>query len=158
MATDKIFTRTELVERRAQWKQQGQRVVFTNGCFDLLHAAHIRLLEKARGLGDVLVMGINSDRSVRVLKGSGRPLMPEAERAEVLAALACVDAVTIFDEDTPQEIVAALLPDVIVKGGDWGDNIVGKDEVRTAGGEVVSLAYEEGYSTTEILERIVKLK
>ena len=158
MATDKIFTRTELVERRTQWKQQGQRVVFTNGCFDLLHAAHIRLLEKARGLGDVLVMGINSDRSVRVLKGDGRPLMPEAERAEVLAALACVDAVTIFDEDTPQELVAALRPDVIVKGGDWGDNIVGKDEVQAAGGEVVSLPYEEGYSTTEILERIVKLK
>ncbi len=126
MATDKIFTRTELVERRTQWKQQGQRVVFTNGCFDLLHAAHIRLLETARGLGDVLVMGINSDRSVRVLKGDGRPLMPEAERAEVLAALACVDAVTIFDEDTPKELVAALRPEVILKGGYWGVNIVGK--------------------------------
>jgi rfaE bifunctional protein nucleotidyltransferase chain/domain len=146
------------LERRAQWKQQGRKVVFTNGCFDLLHAAHIRLLEKARGLGDVLVMGINSDRSVRVLKGDGRPLMPEAERAEVLAALACVDAVTIFDEDTPQKLVTALLPDVIVKGGDWGENIVGKDAVQAAGGEVVSLPYEEGYSTTEILERIVKLK
>ncbi len=152
--TAKILPRTDLVARRREWKQAGWRVVFTNGCFDLLHAAHVRLLEQARALGEALVVGINSDRSVRELKGENRPLVPEAERAEVLAALAVVDAVTIFDEATPRELIAALLPDVLVKGGDWGANIVGKEEVTAAGGRVVSLPYERGYSTSELIERI----
>lgn len=155
MGTEKVFSREALVERRRRWKQTGKRVVFTNGCFDLLHPAHIRLLEKARALGDVLVVGINSDASVRQFKGKGRPILPQAERAEVLAALACVDAVTVFDDPTPRELVAALVPDVIAKGGDWGGNIVGKEEVVAAGGEVVSLPYEEGFSTSELIERIV---
>lgn len=154
MSAEKILERGALLERRRQWKQAGKRVVFTNGCFDLLHAAHVRLLEQARALGEALVVGINSDRSVRELKGENRPLVPEAERAEVLAALAVVDAVTVFDEATPRELIAALLPDVLVKGGDWGANIVGKEEVTAAGGRVVSLPYERGYSTSELIERI----
>ncbi len=154
VSAEKILERGALLERRRQWKQAGKRVVFTNGCFDLLHAAHVRLLEQARALGEALVVGINSDRSVRELKGENRPLVPEAERAKVLAALAVVDAVTIFDEATPRELIAALLPDVLVKGGDWGANIVGKEEVTAAGGRVVSLPYERGYSTSELIERI----
>jgi D-beta-D-heptose 7-phosphate kinase/D-beta-D-heptose 1-phosphate adenosyltransferase len=154
VSAGKILERGALLERRRQWKQAGRRVVFTNGCFDLLHAAHVRLLEQARALGEVLVVGINSDRSVRELKGKSRPLVPEAERAEVLSALTAVDAVTVFDEPTPRELIAALLPDVLVKGGDWGANIVGKEEVTAAGGRVVSLPYERGYSTSELIERI----
>ncbi len=154
MSVEKILERGALPEQRREWKQAGQRVVFTNGCFDLLHAAHVRLLEQARALGEVLVVGINSDRSVRELKGDNRPLVPEAERAEVLSALEAVDAVTIFDEPTPRELIAALLADVLVEGGDWGANIVGKEEVTAAGGRVVSLPYERGYSTSELIERI----
>ncbi len=154
MSAEKILERGTLLERRRQWKQAGKRVVFTNGCFDLLHAAHVRLLEQARALGEVLVVGINSDRSVRELKGESRPLVPEAERAEVLSALEAVDAVTVFDEATPRELIAAFLPDVLLKGGDWGANIVGKEEVTAAGGRVVSLPYERGYSTSELIERI----
>lgn len=157
MSAEKIFLREKLVARRAVWKQEDLRVVFTNGCFDLLHAAHVRLLEKARALGDVLVVGLNSDRSVRELKGKGRPVMLEQERAEVLAAFDSVDAVIIFGEPTPQELVAALLPDVLVKGGDWGDNIVGKEEVKAAGGQVVSLPYQQGFSSTALIEKIAGL-
>src|SRR5271168_1527134 len=132
-----------------------QRVVFTNGCFDLLHPGHIRTLEAARNLGDALVVGLNSDRGVRQLKGPGRPVLPERERGEILAALECVDAVVIFDEPTPREIIAALLPDVLVKGGDWaGDQIVGREEVEAAGGRVVSIPVTPGYSTTAILAKI----
>ncbi len=121
-------------------RPEGYRVVFTNGCFDLLHPGHLRTLEAARKLGDALVVGMNSDRGVRELKGLGRPILPELERAEILAALECVDAVVIFDEPTPREIIAALLPDVLVKGGDWaGDQIVGREEVEAAGGRVVSV-------------------
>ncbi|MCH8947076.1 MAG: D-glycero-beta-D-manno-heptose 1-phosphate adenylyltransferase [Acidobacteria bacterium] len=158
VSAGKILERGALLERRRQWQQAGKRVVFTNGCFDLLHAAHVRLLEQARALGEVLVVGINSDRSVRELKGDNRPLVPEVERAEVLSALEAVDAVTIFDEATPRELIAALLPDVLVKGGDWGTNIVGKEEVTAAGGRVVSLPYEQGYSTSELIERIAGRK
>jgi len=130
-------------------------VVFTNGCFDLLHPGHIRSLETARGLGDVLIVGMNSDESVRRLKGEGRPVIPEQERAEILASLECVDAVVIFDESTPQRVVAALLPDVLVKGGDWpGNQIVGREEVEAAGGKVVLVEVVPGYSTTEILKKI----
>jgi D-beta-D-heptose 7-phosphate kinase/D-beta-D-heptose 1-phosphate adenosyltransferase len=133
----------------------GCRVVFTNGCFDLLHPGHIRTLEEARKLGDFLVVGINSDRSVREMKGAGRPVLPELERAEILAALEAVDAVIIFDEPTPRETIAALLPDVLVKGGDWAsDQIIGREEVEAAGGEVVSIPVAPGYSTTAILQKI----
>ena len=135
--------------------RRNRRVVFTNGCFDLLHPGHIRCLEQARALGDLLIVAINSDASVRRMKGAERPVMPEGERAEVLAALAAVDYVTVFEEDTPREIIARLVPDVLVKGGDWGpDQIVGRAEVETAGGRVVSIPLEQGYSTTSLLERI----
>jgi D-glycero-beta-D-manno-heptose 1-phosphate adenylyltransferase len=130
-------------------------VVFTNGCYDLLHPGHVRLLERGRELGDVLVVGLNSDRSVRALKGIARPLLPEDERAELLAALGAVDYVVVFDQETPRELIAALLPDVLVKGADWGaGEIVGREEVEAAGGRVVSIALEPGYSTTKILEQI----
>lgn len=136
-------------------KRKGRLVVFTNGCFDLLHPGHIRGLEQARELGDVLIVGLNSDASVRQLKGEGRPVLPERERAEILAALGCVDAVVIFHELTPRETIAKLLPDVLVKGGDWpGDQIVGREEVEAAGGRVVSVPLVPGYSTTEILRKI----
>lgn len=136
-------------------KRNGRRVVFTNGCFDLLHPGHIHSLESARALGDVLIVGINSDESVRALKGPSRPVIPAAERAEILAALECVDAVLIFDDLTPQKVIAALLPDILVKGGDWpGDQIVGREEVEAAGGKVVRVDVLPGYSTSEILRKI----
>jgi D-glycero-beta-D-manno-heptose 1-phosphate adenylyltransferase len=132
-----------------------RRVVFTNGCFDLLHPGHIRGLEQARQLGDVLIVGLNSDTSVRQLKGPARPVIPEAERAEILSALEAVDAVVIFDELTPREVICRLLPDVLVKGGDWpGDQIVGREEVEAAGGRVVSIPFVPGYSTSAILQKI----
>ena len=129
--------------------------MFTNGCFDLIHAGDVRYLSEARALGDALVVALNSDRSVRALKGEGRPILNEHERAEVIAALEAVDYVIVFDEETPRELIAALLPDVLVKGGDWPlDEIVGRDEVEAAGGRVLSLPYVEGSSTTDIIERI----
>jgi rfaE bifunctional protein nucleotidyltransferase chain/domain len=134
------------------------RVVFTNGCFDLLHPGHVRLLEQARSLGDVLIVAINTDASVQRNKGPKRPITPEGERAEILAGLAAVDFVTMFDEPTPREIVAAILPAVLVKGSDWGPNeIVGREEVEGAGGVVISIPLESGYSTTNLLERIQQL-
>ena len=159
MSAEKILTREQAIIRRREWKDNRKRVVFTNGCFDLLHPGHVRLLEQARKLGDALVVGLNNDASVRRLKGDSRPLVPEAGRAEVLAALACVDAVTLFEEDTPRELIAALRPDVLVKGGDWKpDQIVGREEVEAAGGKVVVVPYVEGYSTTALIERLGKLK
>jgi rfaE bifunctional protein nucleotidyltransferase chain/domain len=150
-----IFTLEEAILRFGREKRNGRRVVFTNGCFDLLHPGHIRSLEQARALGDALVVGLNSDASVRQLKGEGRPILPERERAEILAAMECVDAVVIFDDLTPREVIAQLLPDVLVKGGDWaGDQIVGREEVEAAGGRVVSVPVVPGYSTTAILEKI----
>ncbi len=159
MSVKKIVSRAELIIRRREWKGNGRRVVFTNGCFDLLHPGHVRLLEQARALGDALVVGLNSDRSVRELKGDARPLVPEAGRAEVLAALETVDAVTIFDEPTPRELIAALEPDVLVKGGDWRpDEIVGREEVEAAGGRVVVVPTLEGYSTSALIARIAGKK
>ena len=159
MSVEKILARDALIIRRRQWKDNRRRVVFTNGCFDLLHLGHVRLLEQARAEGDVLVVGLNSDSSVRRLKGAVRPLVPQAGRAEVLAALACVDAVTIFEEDTPRDLIAALLPDVLVKGGDWSpDRIVGREEVEAAGGRVVVVPYLEGYSTSSLMEKLRQLK
>jgi rfaE bifunctional protein nucleotidyltransferase chain/domain len=150
-----FYNLDELVRERAGWKTAGKTVVFTNGCYDLLHPGHIRLLEKARSLGDILILALNSDDSVRRLKGPSRPLIPECERAEVALGLAAVDAVTFFDEDTPRELIAAVLPDVLVKGADWAHWIAGREEVEAAGGKVMALSLEPGYSTTGIVETIL---
>ena len=149
------MTLEQIILRFAREKRNGRKVVFTNGCFDLLHPGHIRSLEAARALGDVLIVGLNSDESVRTLKGPNRPVIPEQERAEILSSLECVEAVTIFPELTPQNLIAALLPDVLVKGGDWpGDQIVGRAEVEAAGGRVARIDIVPGYSTTEMLQKI----
>ena len=152
----RVFSRAEAVEWVRQRRARGERIVFTNGVFDLLHPGHIRYLQDARKLGDALIVAVNSDRSARALdKGPDRPVNSEAERAEVLAALACVDAVVIFDEETPHEIVSALQPDVLVKGADWAPGtIVGADIVEARGGSVVRIPLAEGYSTTRIIEKI----
>lgn len=143
----------------ARLRAAGRTIVFTNGVFDLLHPGHVRYLQQARSLGDALIVGINSDRSVRAIKGSTRPVTPEAERAEILAALSCVDAVVVFDEETPHAIVAALQPDVLVKGADWAaDAIVGRDVVEARGGRVVRVPVEAGYSTSAILDRIKRTR
>jgi D-beta-D-heptose 7-phosphate kinase/D-beta-D-heptose 1-phosphate adenosyltransferase len=145
----------QLVRERAQWKAQGRTVVLTNGCFDLLHPGHVVLLERARGEGDLLVVAINSDASVRALKGPQRPLLPEAERAEALLALEAVDRVAVYDEPTPQELIEALVPDVLVKGADWAaDAIVGREVVEQAGGRVVRVELVPGRSTSRLVERI----
>ncbi len=149
------MSQDDMILHVAARKRNGQRIVFTNGCFDLLHPGHVRCLEQARALGDLLVVAINSDTSVRQLKGNGRPLVPQEERAEILAALAAVDSVVIFDALTPRELIGRLCPDVLVKGGDWGpEEIVGRQEVEAAGGRVVSVPLAPGYSTTSILERV----
>jgi len=149
------LTIEEAILRFGREKRNGRRIVFTNGCFDLLHPGHIQSLEQARALGDALIVGINGDASVRELKGPGRPILPELERAEILAALECVDAVVIFHEVTPRETIAALSPDVLVKGGDWaGDRIIGREEVEAGGGRVVSVPVVPGYSTTAILAKM----
>ncbi len=150
-----FYGRDELVEARAGWRAAGKTVVFTNGCYDLLHPGHIRLLEKARSLGDILILALNSDDSVRRLKGPSRPLIGECERVEVALGLEAVDAVTLFDEDTPRELIAAVLPDVLVKGADWAHWIAGREEVEGAGGKVMALSLEPGYSTTGIVESIL---
>lgn len=153
----KILSLAELKLKREQLHQASQTVVFTNGCFDLLHPGHVRYLQQARELGDVLIVALNSDRAVRALKGEARPILKENERAEVMAALACVDYVMIFDDISPRETIAALLPDILVKGGDWGvDQIIGAEEVTAAGGQVLSLSFIEGVSTTEVIERILR--
>jgi rfaE bifunctional protein nucleotidyltransferase chain/domain len=132
----------------------GRRIVFTNGVFDILHPGHLRYLQAARAHGDLLIVGLNSDASVRRNKGPERPINPEGERAEVLAALSCVDAVSVFDEDTPAAIISRVVPDVLVKGSDWpADQIVGRDTVEAAGGKVILEAVEEGYSTTALIAR-----
>ena len=136
-------------------RARGGRLVFTNGVFDLLHPGHVRYLRDARSLGDALIVAVNSDRSVRVIKGPARPINPEGERAELLLALECVDAAVIFDEDTPHEIVRTIQPDILVKGADWGpDNIVGRDIVEARGGRVVRLELAPGHSTTELIKRV----
>lgn len=150
-----LYSRLELIGQRAEWKRQGKRVVFTNGCYDLLHPGHIRLLEQARSLGDVLILALNSDASVRRFKGPSRPLLPEGERAGIAAALEAVDAVTLFDEDTPRELIAEVLPDVLIKGADWSHFIAGREEVEAAGGTVRTVALEPGYSTSKIVELIL---
>jgi rfaE bifunctional protein nucleotidyltransferase chain/domain len=154
----KIVTIEALIRESERLRREGKRLVFTNGCFDLLHPGHVSYLRQARSLGDALVVALNSDRSVRALKGEGRPILNQQERAEVIAALEAVDYVTIFDEETPRALIAAVLPYVLVKGGDWTLNeIIGREEVEAAGGQVLSLPYIEGSSTTDIIERIKKL-
>jgi rfaE bifunctional protein nucleotidyltransferase chain/domain len=156
-AAQKILPLGRAYEVADELKRQGKRVVFTNGCFDLLHPGHTRYLAEARKLGDALIVAVNSDRSVRALKGPGRPIQPQAERAEILAALAAVDYVTIFDDLTPQAVIARMLPRVLVKGGDWGVNeIVGRAEVEAAGGRVVSIPVVPGYSTSAIIEAAIR--
>ena len=136
----------------------GQTIVFTNGVFDLLHVGHLRYLQQARELGGALIVGVNSDRSVRLIKGPGRPITTETERAEILEALACVDAVVVFDEETPHALIMAIQPDVLVKGADWAaDAIVGRDIVEARGGRVVRIPIETGHSTTSIVEKIWRL-
>ncbi|MEW6670005.1 MAG: D-glycero-beta-D-manno-heptose 1-phosphate adenylyltransferase [Thermodesulfobacteriota bacterium] len=155
---DKIKTLEDLIQEIRRVKSEGKKIVFTNGCFDILHPGHTRYLSEARRLGDYLVVAVNSDRSVRAIKGPGRPVMPQNARAEVLAGLAFVDAVVVFDEENPLRVIESLLPHVLVKGGDWPeDRIVGADVVRRAGGEVHSIPLVEGHSTTSILERIRRL-
>ena len=154
MSLAKVVTLEQSIERVAEMKAAGKCVVFTNGCFDLLHPGHIRYLAEARRLGDALVVAINSDRSVRALKGPSRPILPESERAELMAALRCVDLVSIFDDLTPRDLLAQMLPQVLVKGADWGPtNIVGREEVEAAGGVVVPIPVVPGFSTSEIIRR-----
>ena len=151
----RLYSRSELLEQRKRWKDEGRSVAFTNGCYDLLHPGHIRLLEHAKSLADVLIVGINTDVGVRRLKGPSRPLLPEQERAEVMAALEAVDAVVLFDEDTPRELIGALLPDILMKGADWSHFIAGREEVEAAGGKVIAVPLQPGYSTTGILEKLL---
>jgi D-beta-D-heptose 7-phosphate kinase/D-beta-D-heptose 1-phosphate adenosyltransferase len=149
------MTRPEAAAFAAAQRAAGRTVVFTNGVFDLLHPGHLRYLAAARALGDVLIVGLNSDRSVRANKGPGRPITLESERAEILAALSGVDAVVVFDEDTPHDIIAVIQPDILVKGADWAaDAIVGRDIVEARGGRVVRMPVESGYSTTAIVGKI----
>lgn len=153
-----IYSREELVAARAQWKREDKTVVFTNGCYDVLHPGHVRLLESARSMGDILILALNTDASVQRLKGPTRPLISQAERGELAAALAAVDAVTYFDEDTPRELIAAVLPDILLKGADWAHFIAGREEVEAVGGKVLALPLEPGYSTTGILEEVLARK
>ncbi len=155
MLQNKIIPYSEIAELSQKLHQQGKKIVFTNGCFDILHCGHILYLEKAKALGDILILGLNSDASVKRLKGNNRPIVSEKERALVVAGLESVDYVCIFEQDTPYELIDLIQPDVLVKGGDWTiDKIVGADIVQKKGGKVLSLNYEQGFSTTNIIERI----
>jgi D-glycero-beta-D-manno-heptose 1-phosphate adenylyltransferase len=150
-----VLSSAEAVAFVARLRAAGQMVVFTNGVYDLLHPGHVRYLQAARAEGDALIVGVNSDRSVRVLKGPHRPVHPQEERAELIAALACVDAAVVFDQDTPHEIITALQPDVLVKGADWpADQIVGRDVVEARGGRVVRVHVVPGHSSTQLIERM----
>ena len=151
-----FYERLALAQARAEWRRAGKTVVFTNGCYDILHPGHIRLLEKARSLGDLLILGLNTDASVARLKGPTRPLIPEQERARMALMLEAVDAVTLFDEGTPRELIAEVLPDILIKGADWAHFIAGREEVEAAGGKVMALALEPVYSTTNIVEELLK--
>ncbi|MDD5542560.1 MAG: D-glycero-beta-D-manno-heptose 1-phosphate adenylyltransferase [Acidobacteriia bacterium] len=155
MSAPKILTLNEFLPERKRLAESGLKLVFTNGCFDLLHPGHVEYLEKARALGDRLIVAINTDESVRSVKGPSRPIIPQEERAEVLAALAAVDYVTFFEEATPQHIIRSILPDILVKGSDWAlHDIVGRKEVEAAGGQVVSIDVVPGYSTSAILDTV----
>ena len=152
----KIKDIRELRDICKRLKLQGNRMIFTNGCFDIIHPGHTRYLYEAKKLGDFLIVAINSDDSIKRIKGEKRPIMNENERAEIIASLSCVDYVMIFEEDTPEQVISLLVPDVLVKGGDWMENqIVGADTVKRAGGEVISIPYISGYSTSSIIEKII---
>ena len=154
---EKIKGKEELKRILEGLKSKGKRIVFTNGCFDLLHPGHIRYLEKAKSLGDILIVGVNSDRSVQGLKGPNRPILPEEERAEILSGLECVNYLTIFDEPTPLELISFLRPHILVKGGDWTkETAAGREVVEELGGEVVILPFVEGASTSSLIETILK--
>lgn len=154
----KILSRNVLKKKIERLKSQGKKIVFTNGCFDILHVGHVRYLRDARKTGDVLVLAINSDSSVRAIKGGKRPLVPEGERADVAASLESVDFVTIFDELTPLELIELLQPDIIVKGGDWAEqNVVGREAVKKWGGYVVIIPETPGASTTNIVQKIISV-
>jgi D-glycero-beta-D-manno-heptose 1-phosphate adenylyltransferase len=156
-AADKIVTRSELVQQVAGWKAQGLRVVFTNGCFDLLHLGHVDYLEKAKQLGDKLIVAVNTDASVSRLKGPERPLQDEMSRARIMASLLFVDTVVLFDEETPYELIKTVLPDILVKGDDYAiENIVGQDIVLENGGEVKTIQLVKGYSTSGIVDKITR--
>ena len=153
----KVKNHDELREIVQDLRSAGKKVVFTNGCFDIIHTGHVRYLNVAKGYGDVLVVAINSDESVQRLKGPKRPIMTQEERAEVLASLGMVDYVTVFEEDDPHHVIAELMPDVLVKGGDWAlDEIIGRDIVEANGGKVYSIPYIEGASTTGVIERVIE--
>jgi rfaE bifunctional protein nucleotidyltransferase chain/domain len=156
MISRRALSRDELLRLRTQWRDSGKRVVFTNGCYDLLHRGHVRLLEQARSLGDILVLGLNTDSSVQRMKGPARPLIAQDDRAAAALGLEAVDEVTLFDEDTPRELIAALLPDVLVKGADWSHFIAGREEVEAAGGLVQTIPLEAGFSTTNLVEQILR--
>lgn len=154
---EKIKGREELERILDDLKAKGRRIVFTNGCFDLLHVGHIRYLEKAKTLGDIMVVGVNSDRSVRHLKGPDRPILSERERAEILSGLSCVDYITIFDEADPLDLITTLRPHVLVKGGDWTrEDVVGKEVVEGSGGKVIILPFVQGSSTSNLITTILK--
>jgi D-beta-D-heptose 7-phosphate kinase/D-beta-D-heptose 1-phosphate adenosyltransferase len=150
-----FYTRSELVRERARWRTAGKTVVLTNGCYDLLHPGHVRLLERARSLGGLLILALNTDASVARLKGPSRPLIAEDERARMALALEAVDAVTFFDEDTPRELIAEVLPDILIKGADWSHFVAGREEVEAAGGKVMLLSLEPGFSTTNIEKELL---
>jgi D-beta-D-heptose 7-phosphate kinase / D-beta-D-heptose 1-phosphate adenosyltransferase len=153
---EKVKEKEALQKLVENLKTAGKKIVFTNGCFDLLHVGHVRYLEEAKALGDILIVGVNSDRSVRQLKGPDRPILPQEERAEVLSGLGCVDFVTVFDESTPLNLIAFLQPQILVKGGDWSkETIVGKDVVEKSGGEVVVLPFVDGSSTSNLIKTIL---
>jgi len=152
----KLYSRTDLVAQRALWREEAKQVVFTNGCYDILHPGHVRLLEAARSLGDVLILALNTDASVQRLKGPSRPILDEQTRAAVALSLEAVDAVTFFDEDTPRELISVVLPDFLVKGADWSHFIAGREEVEAAGGQVLALPLEPGYSTTNLVGQILE--
>lgn len=154
---EKIKERETLLRIVEESKKMGKKIIFTNGCFDLLHVGHIRYLERARSLGDILIVGVNSDQSVKILKGPKRPIISEQDRAEILSGLQCVDYITIFNEPTPLELISSLKPNLLVKGGDWTkETTVGKEVVENLGGEVVILPFEHGASTSEIIETILQ--
>ena len=154
-----MLSRTEAKNLIIRWREDGHKVVFTNGCFDILHRGHVEYLEAAKEAGDKLIIGLNSDNSVRKLKGSTRPFQNEQDRRAILTALSCVDAVVVFDEDTPAKLIAELLPDVLLKGGDYDeDEIVGRDTILANGGEIIIIPFVEGASTSNIISRILSRK
>lgn len=152
-----FYSHEEIILIRKKLKDEGKKVVFTNGCFDILHAGHVDYLNKAKACGDVLIVALNSDTSVKKIKGENRPIVPQEERAFILSALKAVDYVTLFDEETPHEIIAKLIPDVLIKGADWTiDNIVGRDIVESNGGEVKTIEFVNNQSTTNIISEVLK--